>query len=230
MKFTNLNVNVFYELLKEQQSGKHLVSRKELVDFFTTLNVINSERKEKSTLNGELLSEYKVGGLFEEMIIPWFIGITGDDESNINLLDSSYSNSSTNAIVYTKKVKINENSDNQAEEATSGKVKYQDVVCHGEFLGPEDFEAVQRRIYRSLGQKLDLTTMKAVPGLRKKASLTTEMLKRYAYNGMTFKSESESHVIPILFNVNLYQDEELIKDVNWAFDKRVTRWVMDTVK
>lgn len=234
MIFSKKHADETYAVLREQQKGKHSVTRYDLYNLFSTINVINGKRNRTSMINGEQLSEYKVGGLVEECIVPWFIGISGDQDTDVNLLSPEYDDSSKHYITYSVKEKIFVEEVQETQDGKKVTVEVEKEITKqvkAEFLDPEEFEKVQRKIYRTLGVTLDTSTLSAVDKKRALATLDTDICKKYAYKGRTFKkSSTEDYKIPVLFKVELYVDEELEKDVDYAFNKRMTRWVLGVVK
>lgn len=234
MIFSKKHADEAYALLREQQKGKHSVTRYDLYNLFTTINVINGKRNRTSMINGEQLSEYNVGGFVKECIVPWFIGISGDQDTDINLLSPEYDDSSKHYITYSVKEKIFVEEVQETKDGNKVTVEVEKEITKqvkAEFLDPEEFEKVQRKIYRTLGVTLDTSTLESVDKKRKIATLDNEITKKYAYKGRTFKkSSTEDYKIPVLLKIELYVEDELEKDVDYAFNKRITRWVLSTVK
>lgn len=233
MIFTKELVDKFYTELKDQQKGKHMPSRYDLYDLFSTINVINGKRNQTAMIQGEQLSEYKVNGFVKECIVPWYVSITGDYDTEVNYLSSAYSNEDNWFISYMKNDTVIVTEEVKQPDGTLTTVEKETKVVvekHARFLDPEEFARTQRRIYRGLNNTLDSSSMESVTSVRKAVSLSTDFLKKMSYHGDIRKPGDGKYFVPVALDLQLFKADEFDKKASYSATKRFVRWVEDTVK
>lgn len=233
MIFTKELVDKFYTELKDQQKGKHMPSRYDLYDLFSTINVINGKRNQTAMIKGEQLDEYKVNGFVKECIVPWHVSITGDYDTQVNYLSSVYNDEDKWMISYTRKETVTVTEEVTKPDGSITTVKKEEKVeveKHARFLDPEEFARTQRRIYRGLNQTLDSSSMESVKEVRKAVSLSADFLKIMSYQDNVRKPADGKYFVPVAVDLQLFKSDEFDKKASYSATKRFTRWVEDTVK
>lgn len=208
---------VYNKLLKMKEISRLNVSKRELNNFFHTINVINTLDRDENIVGTNVLSKYKILKQLEPLVLPAEITISNSIKQ-INMLDDCYKNYTAAEYFEPTIIEVDEDGV-EIEEGVEAKGKTQKKQIHVEILSAADFNVISDAIagaFKKTAEFTDVETLKVC------AAIDNYVDREMQHGKCAPKTEN---YVPVELGVGIAQSRYLTEDA----DEEILLWFENKV-